>query len=143
MSLLNRVIYLLNMLTLFVLALSYLAPHISPSTFLWPIAFLGLLYPILLLANLLLCCIGSLLLKRYFWSNLFIILLGWGQLNALINIKGAESDMEEDFKVMSYNVRLFNVYEWIDNKDVKSDIVDFINIEQPNILCLAGVLCPK
>ena len=143
MSLLNRVIYLLNMLTLFALALSYLAPYISPSTFLWPIAFLGLLYPILLLANLLFMLYWIITFKRYFWSNLFIILLGWGQLNALINIKVAESDMEEDFKVMSYNVRLFNVYEWIDNKNVKSDIVDFINTEQPNILCLQEFYAPN
>ena len=42
MSLLNRILYLINMLTLFALALSYLAPYISPTTFLWPIAFLGL-----------------------------------------------------------------------------------------------------
>ena len=66
MSLLNRVIYLLNMLTLFVLALSYLAPHISPSTFLWPIAFLGLLYPILLLANLLFMLYWIITLKKVF-----------------------------------------------------------------------------
>ena len=31
---------------------------------------------------------------------------------------------------------IFNVYEWIDNKNVKNEIVDFINTVQPNILCL-------
>lgn len=143
MSWLNRIIYLLNMLTLFALALSYLAPHISPSTFLWPIAFLGLLYPILLLTNLLFMLYWIVTFKRHFWSNIFIILLGWGHLNALINIESNEKATAADFTVMSYNVRLFNVYEWIDNKNVKSEIVDFINTEKPDILCLQEFYAPN
>ena len=35
------------------------------------------------------------------------------------------------------------MYEWIDNKHVKNDIVDFINIEQPNILCLQEFYAPN
>lgn len=143
MSWQNRIIYLLNMLTLFALALSYLAPHISPSTFLWPIAFLGLLYPILLLTNLLFMLYWIVTFKRHFWSNIFIILLGWGHLNALINIESNEKATAADFTVMSYNVRLFNVYEWIDNKNVKSEIVDFINTEKPDILCLQEFYAPN
>lgn len=143
MSWLNRIIYLFNMLTLFALALSYLAPHISPSTFLWPIAFLGLLFPILLLTNLLFMLYWIVTFKRHFWSNIFIILLGWGHLNALINIESNEKATAADFTVMSYNVRLFNVYEWIDNKNVKSEIVDFINTEKPDILCLQEFYAPN
>lgn len=143
MSWQNRIIYLLNMLTLFALTLSYLAPHISPSTFLWPIAFLGLLYPILLLTNLLFMLYWIVTFKRHFWSNIFIILLGWGHLNALINIESNEKATAADFTVMSYNVRLFNVYEWIDNKNVKSEIVDFINTEKPDILCLQEFYAPN
>lgn len=143
MSWLNRIIYLFNMLTLFALALSYLAPHISPSTFLWPIAFLGLLYPILILTNLLFMLYWIVTFKRHFWSNIFIIFLGWGHLNALINIESNEKATAADFTVMSYNVRLFNVYEWIDNKNVKSEIVDFINTEKPDILCLQEFYAPN
>lgn len=143
MGILNRIFYILNMLALFALALSYLAPHVSPSTFLWPVAFLGLLYPVLLLINLLFLCYWIISFKRHFWSNLFIILLGWGHLSTLINIKSAETDSAADFSVMSYNVRLFNVYKWIDNKNVKKEIVDFVNTEQPNILCLQEFYAPK
>ena len=90
MNWLNRILYLLNMLTLFALALSYLAPHISPSTFLWPIAFLGLFYPILLAVNLAFTLYWIVSFKRHFWSNFFIILIGWGHLSTLINIENDE-----------------------------------------------------
>tara|TARA_B100000900_G_scaffold330149_1_gene290628 strand:+ start:963 stop:2009 length:1047 start_codon:yes stop_codon:yes gene_type:complete len=143
MSWLNRILYLINMLTLFALALSYLAPHISPSTFLWPIAFLGLLYPIILAVNLVFTIYWIVSFKRHFWSNFFIILIGWGHLSALINIESEKSDTEAAFTVMSYNVRLFNVYEWIDNKNLKNEIVDFINTTQPNILCLQEFYAPS
>ena len=142
MSWLNHILYIVNMLTLFALALSYLAPHISPSTFLWPIAFLGLLYPVLLLANVLFTVYWIITFKRYFWSNLLIILLGWGSLDTLFNITSKKKDNLADFSVMSFNIRLFNVYEWIDNKNVKGNIVDFINTVQPNILCLQEFNAP-
>ena len=143
MSWVNRILYILNMLTLFALALAYLAPYISPSTFLWPIAFLGLLYPVLLLVNLLFTFYWIIIFKRHFWSNLFIILLGWGHLEKLFNITNTKENIQSDFSVMSYNVRLFNVYEWIDNKNVEDEIVDFINTEQPNILCLQEFYAPN
>ena len=44
---------------------------------------------------------------------------------------------------MSYNVRLFNVYKWIDNKNIKNEIVDYINTVQPNILCLQEFYAPN
>ena len=143
MSWLNHTLYIINMLTLFALVLSYLAPHISPSTFLWPIAFLGLLYPVLLLANLLFTLYWIITFKKYFWSNFFIILLGWGHLDTLIKIRSETKDIQADFSIMSYNVRLFNVYEWIDNKNVKDEIVDFVNTAQPNILCLQEFYAPN
>ncbi len=143
MNWLNRILYLLNMLTLFAMALSYLAPHISPSTFLWPIAFLGLLYPILLLTNLVFTLYWFVSFKRYFWSNFFIILIGWGQFSTLINIESKKTNTEDSFTVMSYNVRLFNVYKWINNKNVKNEIVDYINTVKPNILCLQEFYAPN
>jgi len=125
------------------MALSYLAPHISPSTFLWPIAFLGLLYPILLLTNLVFTLYWFVSFKRYFWSNFFIILIGWGQFSTLINIESKKTNTEDSFTVMSYNVRLFNVYKWINNKNVKNEIVDYINTVKPNILCLQEFYAPN
>ncbi len=38
--------------------------------------------------------------------------------------------------VMSFNVRMFNYYGWIDSKHTSDDIFDFIKEESPDILCI-------
>ena len=40
-------------------------------------------------------------------------------------------------------MRLFNVYKWINNKNVKNEIVDYINTVKPNILCLQEFYAPN
>ena len=126
MGIFNRILYTLNMLALFALALSYLAPHISPSTFLWPVAFLGLLYPLLLGVNILFTLYWIITFKRHFWSNLFIILIGYGHIQTLLKFQKLDAETGNRLSVMSFNVRLFNVYEWIEESDIKKDIVDFM-----------------
>ena len=42
----------------------------------------------------------------------------------------------ENISIMNYNVRLFNLFDWIPSKTVKTDIIKFISLEQPDILCL-------
>jgi endonuclease/exonuclease/phosphatase family metal-dependent hydrolase len=37
---------------------------------------------------------------------------------------------------MSYNVRLFNLFEWLPNQNVGDSILSFINEQNPDILCI-------
>ena len=39
-------------------------------------------------------------------------------------------------KVMSYNVRLFDLYNWSHNTATRNEILDLIRVEDPDILCL-------
>ncbi|GIZ10309.1 endonuclease [Flavobacterium sp. UMI-01] len=43
---------------------------------------------------------------------------------------------EKDFLVMSYNVRLLNLFKWLDKVYVPQDILAFINEKNPTILCI-------
>jgi endonuclease/exonuclease/phosphatase family metal-dependent hydrolase len=43
---------------------------------------------------------------------------------------------ENDFLVMSYNVRLFNLFDWLPKTDVTTYIRTFINDKNPDILCI-------
>ena len=36
---------------------------------------------------------------------------------------------------MSFNVRLFDLYNWSNNEKVKSNILNFIKNENPDIIC--------
>ena len=42
--------------------------------------------------------------------------------------------MGSDLKVMSYNVRLFNLYEWSEETDIPSKIYSFVDKKDPDIL---------
>ena len=82
------------MAVLFALSLSYLSPYISPDSFLWPIAFTGLIYPILLLVNTLFFIYWTISFKRHAWANLVIILLGYGHIEKLIKIQDKNTHLE-------------------------------------------------
>jgi endonuclease/exonuclease/phosphatase family metal-dependent hydrolase len=43
---------------------------------------------------------------------------------------------EKDFVIMSYNVRLFNLFKWLNDDNVPDEILDFINEQNPDILCI-------
>ena len=120
---LNGILYILNMLLLFALFLSYASPYISPDTFLWPVALLGLIYPFLLLTNVLFTIYWLIRFKKHFWANIIVILLGYGHIQNLINIQDKGIDTEAEFSVMSFNVRLFNAYDWIKKDNVKQEII--------------------
>ena len=140
---LNGILYIINVLLLFVLFLSYGSPYISPDTFLWPIALLGLIYPFLLLINVLFSIYWLISFKKYFWANIVVILLGYGNIKNLINIQDKSSAIEAEFSVMSFNVRLFNAYEWIKEDNVKHKIIQFLNKESVSILCIQEFYAPE
>ena len=67
----------------------------------------------------------------------FVLLLGITFVNRFYKFSETNIPAENsDFKLMSYNVRLFNLYEWLPNTDVPEQISKFIVEEQPDILCL-------
>ena len=142
LSLINKFLYLINSLSLFALLLSYLSPFISPTIF-WPISFIGLLFPILYLVNLAFFIYWIIGFKKPMWANLIILLLGIGNIGAYFGINPDATSSEENIKILSYNVRLFNRYEWLENPNVKEDIFSFFKEENPDILCIQEFYSPN
>ena len=64
------------------------------------------------------------------------ILLGWGHLNSFVTINstGKASKNSKQLKVMSYNVRLFDLYNWRDNELTRNEIFDLLLMEDADIL---------
>ncbi len=131
----------LNILLAVALLLSYLAPLISPSRMAWPALF-GLGYPYLLILNLILLSYWLILLKKQVFISLLVILLGWNHLNNLVPLNFRESEIpvnvqaDRMIRVISYNVRQFNVNHWSDEAHVMDNILDFLNEQAPDIVCL-------
>lgn len=142
LSLINKFLYLINSLSLFTLLLSYLSPFISPTIF-WPISFIGLLFPILFVLNLAFFTYWLIGFKKPMWANLIILLLGIGNIGAYFGIKPDATSSKENTKILSYNIRLFNRYEWLENPNVKEDIFRFFREENADILCIQEFYSPN
>jgi len=135
----KRVLIFLNYVAVFLLLLSYLSPFVDPQSF-WPIALFGLLYPFFLIANLLFLLFWIIRRKKYFWLSLLTILIGWSYLTryAQLGIGSAESEQGgKSLKLLSYNVRLFDLYNWKkdENQVTRENIYSFLRDEDAAVLC--------
>ncbi len=54
----------------------------------------------------------------------------------LFHFGSNSSKANQEVKVLSYNVRLFDLYNWTHNKDTRKNIFSLIETETPGILCL-------
>lgn len=138
-SLATKIMIVVNLFFIGLLLSSYLSLYISPEKF-WPLAFAGLAYPVFLLCNLFFVLFWLIFLKKYFLLSLITILLGYNQMRSYINFSGSDRKLsfESDIKVMSYNVRLFDLYNWRNQsgKSTRTAIFDLIHSESSDILCL-------
>ncbi|MCK5134598.1 MAG: endonuclease/exonuclease/phosphatase family protein [Bacteroidales bacterium] len=136
----DRIILIFNVLAGAGLLLAYLAPLVNPSRIILPALF-GLAYPYLLMGNLVFLCYWMIRLKKEVLISLIVILLGWNHLNNLLPLNFKESKIPETvsparrFKVLSYNVRGFDIYQWTHEPQVKKEIFGFIEHQEPDILC--------
>jgi len=141
LSIINKLIYLTNSICLILLVFSYFSPYLSPAFF-WPISFLGLLFPIFYIINILFLIYWIIGLKKQIWANIIILLFGIQYIGLFFGTQPKNTENTDNVKVLSYNVRLFNRYEWIAKSDVKSDIVKFFKTEKADILCIQEFYTP-
>ncbi|MBN4061605.1 endonuclease/exonuclease/phosphatase family protein [Bacteroidales bacterium AH-315-I05] len=138
LSLVSKIIFILNNIAAIGLLISYLAPFVSPALPLaGSIAFFGLAYPALLLLNALFLLYWLIRLKRQFLLSVIVILIGWNPLNHFIKINFDNEEISgNSTKVLSYNVRLFDLYNWTKNTQTRNKMFDFIKEENADVLCL-------
>ena len=139
---LNSILFSLNILAAFLLLLSYLSTYISPSK-IWILAFFGLAYPYILILNLLFLGYYIFRWKRKFLLSLTVILLGINHLNNFLPVRlgkkyelGQERQGSNEIKILSFNVRAFNIYDWYSNPETTKGILNLIQSEHPDVICL-------
>jgi endonuclease/exonuclease/phosphatase family metal-dependent hydrolase len=123
------------------LLLSYLAAYISPAQF-WPMAFLGLAYPLLLFANLFFIVFWLIFRKKYLLLSLVVVLLGLGHIRNYFQWNEIHKSLPEEgvnLKVLSYNVRNFDLYNygpgWTLNFTNRNNIYHYLEQEDFDIIC--------
>ena len=135
LSLLNKLIVVVNTLLATALFISFLSYYISPNT-ISLISFFSLSIPLLIIVNILFVIYWVLKLKKQFFISTIILIIGFQYITKFYSIEEKKILLSTDVKIMSYNVRMFNIYNWIDKEDINQKIYDFINQKEPDILCL-------
>jgi endonuclease/exonuclease/phosphatase family metal-dependent hydrolase len=134
LSLLDKIIFVLNSLLAFALLISYLLPYVPPKNF--PLlSVLSLGVPLLIISNLLFLLFWAIRFKRQVLLSLIVLLIGYNHVFSLFQFSGKpEETGAGSLSIMSYNVRMFNSYEWTKDKNIPGKITDFVTEKNPDIL---------
>ena len=132
---LSSLIFITNGLFAIALLLSYYAENVNPNTF-WPIAFLGLGLPYLFIINIFFTLGWMLVGNKRLVLSLIVLILGYQSLPKIVQINSVKPLSEESLKVMTHNVRLFDLYLWQKDRSTRNEIFNLIREEDSDVLCL-------
>ncbi|HKJ06172.1 MAG TPA: endonuclease/exonuclease/phosphatase family protein, partial [Flavobacteriaceae bacterium] len=135
LSPLNKLLFIINSLVAAVLLVAYLSYFIAPNT-ITLISLISLAIPVLILLNFLFLIYWLIQFKKQLLLPLITLLIGFQYVTKFYQLNNKEVLLNSDTKIMSYNVRLFNLYDWLNEEDVDKKIVAFINKKKPDILCI-------
>ncbi|HLA54553.1 MAG TPA: endonuclease/exonuclease/phosphatase family protein [Flavobacterium sp.] len=132
----NKTMFFFNIVLAVLTFIAYVLPFLAPKLF--PIlSVLTLILPLFLILNTLFFFYWGIQLKRQIILSGLVLLMGITFINKFYKFSSADlPQADKDFTVMSYNVRLFNLFKWLPKTDVADQIQTFINDNNPDILCL-------
>ena len=125
----------------FCLLISLCTPYINP-THLPLLSFLGLGFPVLLVINIAFALIWLFKRSQWFWGALLSIMISIPFQMKIFSLNIITTDIpahsKSQFKLMSYNVRLFDLYNPKRKEALKTrnSIFSYLRKENPEILCI-------
>ncbi len=136
----KKTVWVLNIFVVAAFILSYLASWISPAK-IWWLALLGLGYEILFVINFSFFIYWIILRNRKYILSLIFVILGTGKIFGIVqvnfNSENEDALKEKGYlKVMTFNVRLFDLYNWFHNTETREKIFKFLKEESPDIICI-------
>ena len=123
-SFFNWLIYWSNIVVAFLLLVTFLVPYLTPKSF--PnLSLLSLVVSPLILINILFCVYWFFKIKSNAFISLTIVVLAYFHFGSFIKLstKKPTINAQNQLKILSFNVRLFNFYETkrIPKKNSKND----------------------
>ncbi|WP_430402102.1 endonuclease/exonuclease/phosphatase family protein [Fluviicola sp.] len=121
------------------LLLAYLAPYVRPQT-IRILPFFGLTYPIFICLALVLLIYWAFARSRWFFYILIAILFGGNLHFRTLSIDFSDDKPQTEdasWSVMSYNVRLFDVYNssTADRNKSRDSIISYVQRINPDVVC--------
>lgn len=135
-SWISKIILFVNLILAFITLLAYLLPYLAPKWFPF-LSVLTLVLPLLLVLNFLFFCFWFIQLKKFIFVSGIVLLIGITFINKFYNLNSKNLPIaDNDFTVMSYNVRLFNKFNWNQKTKIPEKISEFITLKNPDLLCI-------
>ena len=136
LSFLNKVIFFINNIFALLFVASFIIPYVSPKSF--PLlSILSLAVPLLIFIHILFIIYWWIIgVKKQFFLSAFCIFLAIAFSYFPYKFSGKDVISGNSISVMNYNVRLFNRYQWIDDKNVPANFLNFIDQTEPDILTI-------
>ena len=131
MNFLKKIPRWFNLLLVLVTLLAYLSPLIDPAKF-WPLSFLGLAYPVLLLGHVFFIVFWLLRKKRYYLFSLGCILAGFGYFSSFFSwhLPARAEKKEGTIEVMTFNIA--GLGRWRSTMSKKEKLAEFQSLMNKN-----------
>ena len=136
LSLLEKFLFLINSFSAFLFLVSIIIPYMKPSIF-SQFSIVSLFSPVIIIINILFLFFWIAKLKKQFLLSLIVLIIGMDSLRSFVNFSDNSKFMgDSKISIISYNVRLFNIYKWIKDDKITLKIRDFLQEKSPDIICL-------
>lgn len=123
----------INSIFAIALLLAYVIVFLEPKN-IGIFSVLSVFTPVLLLINVAFVVYWLIRLKKETLISVVVLALGYTFVNRFYSF-GSEKMTSSNLSIMSYNVRGFNVYKWIDKDNIPAKISSFIQEKSPDIVC--------
>lgn len=132
MIIINRIVWILNILAGIALLMAYLSPYLNPMIW-WIGAFFGLAFPLLFIINLLFAIYWLILGKLKLVFSVGCMLLGFSHFGKIYKLSGSNVPREEeDVLLVSMNVKYFGQ---IEGEIFDDSLIHSLKAEKPDIIC--------
>ncbi len=140
-KLIRKILVYFTWIVAILLSLANLSVFISPGHF-WPVAFLGLLFPFLLILNTALFFYWTLRISRLLIPPLVALLISWPNVQHTFQLSGDQETIsekqqssEKNLKLLTYNVQVFSLLGSNTFGERQKEMFQEIKAENPDIIC--------
>ncbi len=114
---------------------AYSAPYISPNEF-WPIAFLGLAFPGIFIANILFVVYWLFLKSKWALLSFIVAIMGSWYVPSFIQFKQKVSNdsTHKSINIVSFNTHYMGAYDMLDNDT--NLFFNHLKMVKPDVICL-------
>lgn len=115
---------------LFAIATCFISP-----VYIGILSFIGLLFPILVIINFILLCYWIKYTPKLLYLSAVPFIASLFFITRIFTVN-LDSNPHQGIKIMTWNVKCFDLYNWSMNKETGEKMMNLIRKENPDVLCL-------